>query len=121
MQGTYGALDRNDVKYYAHVIGYWQMSTDATVQKHYNSNSTVTSTAVAGQRVDGPTGIVVDVDAFSWGLANYVDPKNLDTVRKHTLVTGLTTTEARGDVRKILEDGAGEREDGDRVLYAGTG
>ncbi len=95
MQGTYGALDRNDVKYYARVIGYWQMSTDATVQKHYNSNSTVTSTAVAGQRVDGPTGIVVDVDAFSWGLANYVDPKNLDTVRKHTLVTGLTTTEAR--------------------------
>jgi hypothetical protein len=77
------------------VIGYWEDNKDGAVKKHYNSNGSVTGTQVAAEHQDGPTGIVIDVDAFSWGLANYVAPEHVDTVRNHKLATGLTETEAR--------------------------
>jgi hypothetical protein len=95
MQKYWGTIEKDNAKYYGRVIGYWEDNKDGAVKKHYNSNGSVTGTQVAAEHQDGPTGIVIDVDAFSWGLANYVAPEHVDTVRNHKLATGLTETEAR--------------------------
>jgi hypothetical protein len=95
MEKYWGTIEKDNAKYYGRVIGYWEDNKEAAVKKHYNSNGSVTGTRVAAEHQDGPTGIVIDVDAFSWGLANYVSPEHVDTVRNHKLATGLTETEAR--------------------------
>jgi hypothetical protein len=95
MHAFWGEIDRGNMKYYARVIGYWQQTIPASTRETVLGNGKETKTVVPEQHVDGPTGIVVDIDAVSWGLANFVAPEHVADVQQHKLATGMTEAEAR--------------------------
>ena len=95
MYKYWGEIDRANMKYYGRVIGYWSQTIPATVKQTINGNGTVTKTAVPEQHMDGPTGIVVDIDAVSWAVSNFVRPEHVADVQKHHLAEGMTEPEAR--------------------------